>query len=192
MKIIAGLGNPGARYETTRHNVGFLAADRLIERWGAQGPSSKHEAQIYQASVGGEKVLILKPQTFMNESGRSVAPLMRMHKCEPGELIVIYDELDLKSMATRIKTGGGAGGHNGIKSIDAHLGALANNYHRIRIGIGHPRALGLQISPSDYVLQQFSDGELEGLDGVLDRVAEAAERILKGDASGAMTAYNKD
>ncbi len=192
MKVVVGLGNPGPRYETTRHNVGFLAVDRLIERWGAQGPQNKHEAEIYQATVKGEKVLILKPQTFMNLSGKAVAPVMLMHKCEPGDLIVLYDELDLKPRAIRLKTGGGAGGHNGIKSIDASLGALANNYHRLRIGIGHPRTLNLPIQPADYVLQQFSDGELELLDPLFDRIAEAVERVVGGDIKGAMTEFNRD
>jgi PTH1 family peptidyl-tRNA hydrolase len=191
MKVVVGLGNPGPRYETTRHNVGFLALDRLIERWSAQGPQKKHEAEIYTASVKGEKVLLIKPQTFMNLSGKSVAPVMAMHKCEPGDLLVLYDELDLKPRQIRIKTGGGAGGHNGIKSIDASLGALANNYHRLRIGIGHPRAMNLPIGPADYVLQQFSDGELELLDPLFDRIALAAEKVISGDVKAAQTEFNR-
>src|SRR3989338_9628850 len=122
MKIVAGLGNPGPRYETTRHNVGFLAADRLIDRWNAKGPAAKHEAEIFEAGVGGEKVLIVKPQTFMNLSGRSLAPLVRFYKCDPTDLLVIYDDLDLEPLALRLRTGGGTGGHNGLRSIHEHLG----------------------------------------------------------------------
>ena len=191
MKLVVGLGNPGPKYETTRHNAGFLVADRLIERWRAEGPARKNEAELYQATVGGEKVLIVKPQTFMNNSGRSVAPLFHFHKCEPGDLIVVYDELDLKPSSFRLKTGGGAGGHNGIKSLDQHLGAQANAYHRVRVGIGHPRALNLPIQPVDYVLQQFSDSELEALDPLMDRAAEAIEMIIAGDVLRAMTRFNQ-
>jgi PTH1 family peptidyl-tRNA hydrolase len=136
-------------------------------------------------------VTIVKPQTFMNLSGKSVAPLFNFHKCEPGDLIVVYDELDLKPLSFRLKTGGGAGGHNGIKSIDQMLGASMNAYHRVRVGIGHPRALNLPIQPVDYVLQQFSDGELDGLDPLMDKAAEAIEMILAGDVLKAMTKFNQ-
>src|SRR4051794_16113943 len=138
MKIVVGLGNPGPKYETTRHNVGFLAVDRLIDEWKATGPASKHQGEVYQADVRGEKVLLVKPETFMNLSGRCVAPLMVFFKCKPSDLIVIHDDLDLIPFALRIKTGGGTGGHNGLKSLDESLGAGQNGYHRIRIGIGHP------------------------------------------------------
>lgn len=191
MKLVVGLGNPGPKYETTRHNVGFLAVDRLVEAWKATGPVEKNSAEIYQATVGGEKVLLMKPQTFMNLSGRSVAPVFGFHKCEPGDLIVIYDELDLKPLELRVKTGGGAGGHNGIKSIDENLGADKNAYHRVRIGIGHPRVYAPKMNPADWVLQQFSDDELSGLDKVLDRVTGAVEMLLRGNAAGAMNEYNR-
>lgn len=191
MKIVAGLGNPGPKYETTRHNVGFLAVDRLIDRWSATGPAIKNQGEAYQATVKGEKVLILKPQTYMNLSGQCVAPFMTFYQCAPEDLIVVYDELDLKPLSFRLKTGGGAGGHNGIKSLDECLGAGKQGYHRVRIGIGHPRALGLPIQPVDYVLQRFSDGELEGLDPLFDKVAEAVEQILVGDMRGAMTKFNR-
>ena len=131
----------------------------------------------------------------MNLSGKSVAPLFNFHKCEPGDLIVVYDELDLKPTSFRLKLGGGAGGHNGIKSIDQSIGAASDPskgaYHRVRMGIGHPRALGLQIQPVDYVLQQFSDRELEGLDPLMDKAAEAIEMIIAGDALKAMTKFNQ-
>jgi peptidyl-tRNA hydrolase, PTH1 family len=191
MKLVVGLGNPGPKYETTRHNVGFLAADRLIERWKARGPQTRNSGETYEAEVAGEKVLIVKPQTYMNKSGQCVGPIVQFFKLKPSDVVVLYDELDLKPLTMRIKTGGGAGGHNGIKSLDEGLGLANNGYHRIRIGIGHPRALNLKIQPVDYVLQQFSDQELEWLDPLLDRVAEATERVLSGDVKGAMTEFNR-
>jgi PTH1 family peptidyl-tRNA hydrolase len=195
MKMIVGLGNPGPKYETTRHNVGFLALDRLIERWNAQGPNTAYEGEIYTTSVGGEKVLLIKPQTYMNVSGRCVGPLFKFYKCQPTDMIVIHDDLDLNPITLRIKTGGGTGGHNGLKSIDEHLGAALNGYHRIRIGIGHPSktsAPGAARAVVDYVLQPFSDAELDNLDPLLDNVAEAVEKILRGDVRGAMTEFNRE
>lgn len=189
MKIIAGLGNPGARYETTRHNVGFLAVDRLVDEWKARGPVSRNQAQVYESTVRGEKVLLVKPQTYMNRSGQSVGPLFTFYKCAPGDLIVIHDEIDLPPGSLRIKTGGGSGGHNGIKSVDEHVGSANTNYHRIRIGVGRP-APGSPISPADYVLAPLTDEELKGLDPLLDRVRQAAELLVEGDASGAMNRFN--
>ncbi len=192
MKLVVGLGNPGPRYETTRHNIGFLVVDQLIDLWGAQGPTTKHEAEVYEAQVAGEKVLILKPQTFMNLSGRAVAPFFRMFKCAPEDVTVIYDDLDLKPFALRVKKGGGAGGHNGIKSMDASLGSENNNYHRIRLGIGHPRTLNLKIDPADYVLSRFDDHELGQIELLAARVRDAAELILKGDTLKAQTLFNRE
>lgn len=191
MKLIVGLGNPGPKYETTRHNVGWLALDRLVERWKAQGPQGKNLGEIWTADVKGQKVMLAKPMTFMNESGKCVGPLFHFHKLEAADLIVLYDELDLKPLSFRLKTGGGAGGHNGIRSVDAAVGAENNAYHRVRIGIGHPRALNLRIQPVDYVLQPFSDQELKGLDPLLDEVAGAVEQMIAGDMLGAMNRYNR-
>lgn len=192
MKIVVGLGNPGPKYETTRHNVGWLALDRLIEKWNASGPTSKYNAELWNAQVGGEKVVLVKPQTFMNLSGRSVGPLFGFNKCEPTDLVVVYDEIDLKPLQLRLKTGGGAGGHNGIKSLDENLGAANNGYHRVRIGVGHPRVLNLPMSPADYVLGQFTDQELSDLDPLFDKVADVVEMIIKGDVLKAMTQFNRD
>ena len=138
MKLVAGLGNPGQKYETTRHNAGFLALDHLIEEWSATGPEDISEGLSWRASLCGEKVLLFKPLTFMNHSGRCVAPLLKFYKLGPGDLIVLHDDLDIKSGCMRLKTGGGTGGHNGLKSIDTHLGAELLNYNRVRIGIGRP------------------------------------------------------
>jgi len=197
MKIVAGLGNPGPKYETTRHNAGFLLIDRLIDDWKATPLPDQFSAEIHQATVAGEKTLLIKPQTFMNLSGESVGPLLRFFKCAPEDLIVIHDELDLKPLVLRLKTGGGAGGHNGIKSIDQVLGGK-NGYHRVRIGIGHPRGL---VDPSaqathardvtDYVLQQFTDDELSKLNAVFDDARTAVELLIQGEALRAMNQFNQ-
>ncbi len=201
MKLVVGLGNPGLKYETTRHNVGFLAIDRLIERWKAQGPQIKNQGEIYQATVQGEKVLLVKPQTFMNRSGICVAPIFQFYQCAASDLIVIHDELDLNPLVLRLKTGGGAGGHNGLKSIDESLGKNLNGYHRVRIGIGHPARLPAdadgsrrdwsRMSPADYVLMPFSDQELSELDPLLDEAAGAIEEIIQGKVQAAMTRVHR-
>ncbi|MBY0470522.1 aminoacyl-tRNA hydrolase [bacterium] len=191
MKIIAGLGNPGARYETTRHNAGFLALDRLIEQYGARGPAEKYQGEIYEGTIAGERAIFVKPQTFMNLSGRCVGPLFSFYKCAPEDLIVIYDEIDLPPLTMRIKQGGGSGGHNGIKSLDQSLGADHNEYLRVRIGIGHPRTLNLKMDPADYVLQQFSDEELSGLDALFDDLTKAVELLVGGKVNDAMTKFNQ-
>ncbi len=191
MRLVVGLGNPGAKYETTRHNAGFLAIDRLVEAWKADGPVVKHEGEIYEGRVGGERVMLVKPHTFMNLSGRCVAPLFTFYKCEPGDLTVIHDDLDLKPVSLRLKSGGGAGGHNGLTSIDECLGAGKTGYHRVRVGIGHPASLGLKLSPVDYVLRPFSDDELARLDPLLDRVVQAVERLVRDDVKGAMNEFNR-
>lgn len=193
MKLIVGLGNPGAKYETTRHNAGFLAIDRLIEAWNASAAKKQSGGLVYSAqSPSGEKILLVKPETFMNLSGQCVAPIAGMYKIEPTDLIVIHDEIDLPAMQLRIKTGGGAGGHNGIKSIDQALGAQRTGYHRVRIGVGHPARLTppRAQSPADYVLERFTDAELSELDRVLDDVVLAVELLVQGDATQAMNRFN--
>lgn len=191
MKIIAGLGNPGPKYETTRHNAGFLALDRLIEKYDASGPQNAYEGELFLASIGGEKTILVKPQTFMNLSGRCLGPVFRFYKCAPEDLIVIHDEVDLPPLSLRLKTGGGTGGHNGLKSIDASLGSDKLDYHRVRIGVGKPLPGQSPLSTADYVLQQFTDAELSGLDPLLDRVTDACEMIIRGDMRGAMNLYNR-
>jgi PTH1 family peptidyl-tRNA hydrolase len=197
MKLVVGLGNPGSKYETTRHNVGFLAIDRLVEKWKAQGPSLKNQGEVYQASLLGEKILLVKPQTFMNRSGLCVAPLFQFYQCDASDLIVIHDDLDLGPLVLRLKTGGGAGGHNGLKSIDESLGKNLNGYHRVRIGIGHPARLEnsprdwSKLSPADYVLMPFTDDELSRLDPLLDEVSEAIEEVIQGKIQAAMTRVHR-
>lgn len=200
MKLIVGLGNPGAKYETTRHNVGFLAIDRLIDRWRASGPITKFGAEIFQADLPSSgRVLLMKPQTYMNRSGQSVGPAFGFYQLKPTDLIVIHDDLDLDPLKLRFKTGGGAGGHNGIKSIDEALGKAQTAYHRVRVGIGHPRRAGgdnpeAQTRPTqgvaDYVLDPFEGEELQALDEVLDDVAAAVELILDGQMQQAMSKFH--
>ena len=150
MKLVVGLGNPGPQYETTRHNVGWLALDRMIDDWKAVGPKVQNNAEVFQARVGSEQVLLVKPLTFMNLSGRAVAPLVSFFKCEPSDIVVLQDEVDLKPLTFRLKSGGGSGGHNGLKSLDESLGS--NAYHRVRIGVGHPRDFNPRMDTANWVL----------------------------------------
>jgi aminoacyl-tRNA hydrolase len=188
MKLIVGLGNPGPKYETTRHNVGWLALDRMIDAWKASGPKTQNQAEVWSATVDGEKVLLVKPQTFMNLSGRAVAPLMQFYKCAPDDLLVLQDEVDLPPATLRIKSGGGAGGHNGLKSIDECIGS--NAYHRFRFGVGHTRDFNPRMDVADWVLGQFTQSECDALDPVFDRAIAAAKLFIAGDMRKAMNLYN--
>lgn len=180
MRIIAGLGNPGSKYENNRHNVGFMAVDAIARRHGFSPWTKKFQALISSGTLGTEKVLLIKPQTFMNLSGQSVGEAMRFHKAAISDLIVLYDELDLAPGKVRIKTGGGHGGHNGIKSIDAHC---AKDYVRVRIGIGHP---GVKELVTNHVLGDFAKADHDWLDPLLDAIADHAELLAKGDDAGFM------
>ena len=150
MLLFAGLGNPGARHASNRHNVGFMAADAIHRRHSFSPWSKKFHAEIAEGRLGDEKILLIKPQTFMNLSGQAVGEALRFYKIDLGDLVVFYDELDLAPGKVRVKTGGGAGGHNGIRSIDGHCG---QDYRRVRIGIGHP---GIKEMVSPHVLSDFS------------------------------------
>jgi PTH1 family peptidyl-tRNA hydrolase len=191
MKIVVGLGNPGAEYETTRHNAGFLAVDRLIDRWKAQGPSKQFHAEVYKADFRGEKTLLVKPQTFMNKSGQSIGEICTFFKVAPADVVVLHDDLDLPSMALRIKTGGGNGGHNGLKSLDAHLGSV--EYHRVRLGIGKPASAENTRTREtvDWVLEPYSQAELDQLDALLDNAAEAVELCIQNQVKEAMNRFNR-
>lgn len=190
MKIVVGLGNPGPKYETTRHNIGWLALDRLAEVWKATPFQKKGNAEIAEATLGSEKVLLVKPLTYMNLSGQAVAPLARFYRCEPTDVIVLQDEVDLKPGALRLKTGGGSGGHNGLKSLDESLGT--NGYHRVRLGVGHPRDFNPRMETADWVLGQLTQEECENLDQVFDRVVKACELVIRGEMLKAMSLYNRD
>ncbi len=163
--LIVGLGNPGDQYAHTRHNVGFMAVTAMA------GPDAtwrtERMAQTTCTIIDGRKYIFVRPQTYMNASGDAVRPLMAFYKIPLENLVVIHDDMDLRIGTTREKIGGGSAGHNGIKSIDA---AVGNNYRRIRIGIGHPRDLGLPISPADWVLGKFTDTEMTAIGDVIAQI----------------------
>ena len=180
MQIIAGLGNPGAKYANNRHNVGFMAADAIARRYSFAPWSRKFQAEIATGEIAGEKVLLIKPQTFMNLSGQSVGEAMRFYKLTPADITVLYDEIDLTPGKLRIKVGGGAGGHNGIRSLDQHI---AHNYRRVRIGVGHP---GVKELVHGHVLGDFAKADRDWLDPLLAAIADNADLLVKHDDSGLM------
>jgi len=181
MLIIAGLGNPGPKYENNRHNVGFMAADAIHRRHSFSPWSKKFSGLVADGRIGGEKILLIKPQTFMNLSGQAVGEAMRFHKLSPQDIVVLYDELDLAPGKVRVKTGGGTGGHNGIKSLDAHCG---KDYRRVRIGIGHPGAKPLVTS---HVLGDFAKVDAEWLDLLLETIADEIDLLVQSDDAGFMS-----
>lgn len=180
MWLIVGLGNPGKEYEHNRHNVGFMAVDVLHDEHNFSGWQKKFKGLTATGTIAGEKALLLKPQTFMNLSGESVLPAASFYKIPTEKIIVIYDELDLDPFKTRIRQGGGTGGHNGLKSINAHLNP---NYWRVRIGIGHP---GRKELVSSYVLHDFAKDDQNFLDPLLKTLSEHFDQLLSGDANGLM------
>lgn len=181
MKLFVGLGNPGSEYARNRHNVGFLAVDE-IARQHRFGPwKKKFQGYAADGEIAGEKVLLLKPDTYMNESGRSVGEAARFLKIAEGDIVVFYDEIDLAPSKLKVKTGGGNAGHNGLRSISAHLG---NDYVRVRIGVGHPGAKELV---ARWVLSDFSKADQEWLEPLLESIAGAATRLAKNDQSRFLT-----
>lgn len=178
MLLVAGLGNPGPRYAKHRHNIGFMAADAIARRHSFSPWSKKFKGEVAAGQIAGEKVLLIKPQTMMNLSGNAVGEAMRFYKLSPADLIVIYDELDLAPGKVRIKTGGGNGGHNGIKSIDAHCG---KDYRRMRLGIGHP---GHKERVNAHVLGDFAKADRDWLDPLLDAIGDNFNMLLSTDESG--------
>ncbi|MBC7281370.1 aminoacyl-tRNA hydrolase [Hoeflea sp.] len=178
MLLIAGLGNPGPQYARNRHNVGFMAVDAIARRHSFSGFSKKFRGEIAEGTLGGDKVLLLKPMTFMNLSGDSVGEAMRFYKLGPADIIVMHDELDLAPGKLKLKTGGGHGGHNGLKSIDAHCG---KDYKRLRIGIGHP---GHKDRVNPHVLGDFAKSDALWLEPLLDAIADHAELMARGDDAG--------
>lgn len=175
MQIWAGLGNPGATYALHRHNVGFLAVDAIAERWSFSPWTRKFQALAAEGRIGSVKVLLLKPQTFMNESGRSVGEALRFYKGEVADVTALYDELDLDPFRVKVKIGGGAAGHNGIRSITAHIGA---DFRRVRIGIGHP---GHKDRVTPHVLGNFAKAEMDDLADCLGAIAAEAEWLTNGN-----------
>lgn len=180
MFLIAGLGNPGSKYANNRHNVGFMAADAIARRHSFSPWTKKFQAEIASGVIAGQKIVLIKPQTFMNLSGQSVGEAMRFYKLTPADVTVLYDELDLAAGKLRIKIGGGAGGHNGIRSLDQHLG---KDYRRVRIGIGHP---GVKELVHGHVLSDFAKADKDWLEPLLDAIADNADKLVTGDDSGLM------
>lgn len=175
MQLWVGLGNPGAQYALNRHNVGFMAADTIADFYDFGPVKKAFQGWTQEGRVGGQKILLLKPATFMNESGRSVGEAMRFYKLEPDAVTVFYDELDLDPFRVKVKTGGGAAGHNGIRSMARHIG---EDFRRVRLGIGHP---GHKDKVSPYVLGNYAKAEMDRLADLLGAVAAEAAWLAAGD-----------
>src|SRR5512147_2749116 len=186
MKIIVGLGNSGRKYERTRHNAGFMAIDGLARDLRSEIAQEKHRALLGRIRIGSEETVLAKPQTYMNESGRAVAAIVRAVYATPADLIVIHDELDLPLGSVRVKIGGGHGGHNGLRSVIEHLGS--SDFVRVRIGIGRP-ATG--IDTVDYVLSPFPADEKKSLSDAITRVVEAVKTIVLEGPTRAMNMFNQ-
>jgi len=187
MKMIVGLGNPGSRYEHNRHNVGFQIVDELAAAHDLAFDKRQHKAKIASGWIGEQRVLLVEPQTFMNLSGEAVQPLAAYYKIEPADLIVVFDDLDLPTGKLRLRPFGGAGGHNGMKSIIQRLGS--NQFPRLRVGIDRPPG---RMAPAAYVLQDFSASEEEIMVQVRDRARRALERWLEAGIDAAMNEFNPD
>ncbi|KAB2856629.1 MAG: aminoacyl-tRNA hydrolase [Bauldia sp.] len=178
MLLFVGLGNPGRAYARNRHNIGFMAVEAIADRHGFGPARTRFRGLAREGTIAGERVVALLPQTYMNESGRSVGEALRFHKIELGDVVVFHDELDLAPGKCRVKTGGGAAGHNGLRSIGSHIGA---EFKRIRLGIGHPGDKSLVHS---YVLNDFAKSEEPWVRTLCDALAENAALIAKGDDAG--------
>ena len=177
MQIWAGLGNPGASYSLHRHNVGFMAADVIAAAHGFSAPRNAYRSELREGRIGKHRILLLKPQLFMNRSGEAVADALRFYKLDVDALTVFHDELDLAPMKVKVKLGGGTAGHNGLRSIDSHLGA---DFRRVRIGIGHPGP-GQQEKVTPHVLGNYAKSEMDALSDLLAAIAAEAEWLANGD-----------
>jgi len=175
VQLWVGLGNPGPQYAMNRHNAGFMAVDAIAEVHGFGPVQKKFQGWLQEGRIGAQKVLLLKPATFMNESGRSVGEALRFYKLGMDALTVFHDELDLAPFKVKVKQGGGTAGHNGLRSIDQHLGA---EFRRVRIGIGHP---GHKDRVTGYVLGNYAKNEFDPLADMLGALAAEAEWLAKGD-----------
>ncbi|MGF1477725.1 MAG: aminoacyl-tRNA hydrolase [Geminicoccaceae bacterium] len=181
MQLWLGLGNPGANYALHRHNVGFMVMDLLADRYRFPAWRQRFQGLISDGRIDGERTLLLKPLTFMNESGRSAGEALRFYKLEVDRLIVFHDELDLAPFKLRVKTGGGVAGHNGLRSLAAHLGTQA--FKRVRVGIGHP---GHRDRVTGHVLGNYAKAEIEPLTDLLAAIGDAAPLLAAGDDAGFM------
>lgn len=175
MKLFVGLGNPGPKYSRTRHNIGFMAVDQIARDHGFPAFRSKFQGEITEGRVGSERVILLKPQTFMNLSGQSVGEAMRFYKLTPDDITIFHDEIDLAPNKVRLKTGGGHAGHNGLRSVHQHIGP---DYHRVRLGVGHP---GRKEAVPGYVLHDFAKADENWLDDVLRGIGDGADELAIGN-----------
>lgn len=187
MWLIVGLGNPGAKYALTRHNIGFMAIDVLLRSLGAPDSKSDFKGLVNKFRWEDQEVVTVKPQTYMNLSGDSVRPLMDFYKISPENLIVIHDEIDIPFQSMRLQKNRGAGGHNGIKDIHAKVGT--SDYIRLKLGVGRPPHPEMAVP--DYVLQRFSDEEMKALPEFLEKAVDAVEAVLREGLSKASTTYNR-
>lgn len=177
MKLIVGLGNPGAKYAQNRHNIGFMALDRIAADHGFGPWKSKHQGSVSEGRFGSDRAVLLKPETYMNKSGDSVGAAMRFYKLEPGDVVVLHDEIDLAPGKVKWKIGGGHAGHNGLRSIHAHIGP---DYARVRLGVGHP---GHKDAVPGYVLRDFPKADADWLDDVLRGCSDGAPYLAQGDGA---------
>jgi PTH1 family peptidyl-tRNA hydrolase len=177
MKLFVGLGNPGPKYARNRHNVGFMALDRLAERHGAGPWRRRFQGETAELRLGTERVTLLKPSTYMNDSGQSVGEAQRFLKIPVEDVYVFHDEIDLAPSKLKVKAGGGNAGHNGLRSISAHIG---NDYNRVRIGVGHP---GAKEAVAYYVLHDFAKAESSWLEPLLDAMSDSVRFLAAGDSA---------
>ena len=178
MRLLVGLGNPGQRYAGNRHNIGFMIADAIARRHDLSPWRRRFHGLVAEGQVGGERILLLKPETYMNDSGRAVSEAVQFYKLEPADVVVFHDEIDLPPGKVRVKTGGGTAGHNGLRSIAAHIG---NEFRRVRVGVGHP---GVRELVEYYVLQDFAKAERDRVETLCATIGENAGFVAKGqDAS---------
>ena len=182
MKLFVGLGNPGAKYARHRHNVGFMALDRIAADHSFSPWRARFQGLVSEGRLGGEKVILLKPETFMNRSGQSVGEAMRFYKLAPEDITVFHDEIDLAPGKCRVKQGGGHAGHNGLRSLHQHIGP---DYRRVRIGVGHP---GHKDRVAGYVLHDFARADAQWLEPLLQGISDGAEELVRGDGGRFMNA----
>ena len=185
MRLLVGLGNPGARHARNRHNIGFMAVDEIAHRYGFGPWRTRFQGRVAEGRVGGEKLLALEPQTYMNESGRAVGEALRFYKLEPEQAVVLHDEIDLKPGKVKVKLGGGPGGHNGLRSIDDHIG---RDYWRVRLGVGHP---GDKDLVHGHVLHDFAKADEDWLAKLLAAIAAELPLLLAGDERAFMSKVNQ-
>lgn len=185
MRLVVGLGNPGARYRATRHNLGFRVVDRLAERWGIGLGGRRHQAELGVGTIAGARAALAKPQTYMNVSGDAVAKLRRAHRVEARDVVAVYDDLDLPLGRVRVRASGSAGGHRGMASL---ITVLGTGFPRVRVGIGRPPG---GADPLEFVLEPFAPDERQCVEAAVERAADAVEAVLRDGVERAMSAFNR-